>query len=83
VCNLLAVLGTIGGIVVLYRRHSEFTFPLTVCPVVFPLLYYATHASLRYRHPLDPVIVLLATIAVAAPLQALANRSCPSPEKSG
>ena len=65
VCNLLVVLGTLGGNAVLYRRRSEFTFPLAVCPVVFPLLYYATHASLRYRHPLDPVLILLTTIAVA------------------
>ncbi len=65
VCNLLVVLGTLGGIAVLYRRRSEFTFPLAVCPVVFPLLYYATHASLRYRHPLDPALILLTTIAAA------------------
>jgi hypothetical protein len=74
VCNLLAVLGTLGGIAVLYYRRNEFTFPLAISPIVFPLLYYATHASLRYRHPLDPVIVILATIAAAAPPQALANR---------
>jgi hypothetical protein len=63
-CSLLGVLGTIGGIVVLYLKRSEFAFPLAACPIVFPLLYYATHGSLRYRHPLDPVIVLLGTIAV-------------------
>jgi hypothetical protein len=78
VCNLLAVLGTLGGIAVLYRQRSEFTFPLAVSPVVFPLLYYATHASLRYRHPLDPIIVILATIAAAAPLGTLGNRRQPA-----
>jgi hypothetical protein len=72
-CSLLAVLGTIGGIAVLYRWHSEFGFPLTVGPIVFPLLYYATHGSLRYRHPLDPVIVLLTTIAVTGAWQAVSN----------
>ena len=58
VCNLLAVLGTLGGIAVLYRRRSKYTFLLAVSPIVFPLLYYATHATLRYRHPLDPIIVI-------------------------
>jgi hypothetical protein len=72
-CSLLAVLGTVGGIVVLYRRHREFAFPLAVCPIVFPLLYYATHGSLRYRHPLDPVIALLATIAVTGAWQAISK----------
>jgi hypothetical protein len=81
VCNLLAVLGTLGGIAVLYHRRSEFTFPLAVSPIVFPLLYYATHTTLRYRHPLDPIIVLLATVAAAAPLQAFATRHHPSREK--
>ena len=82
VCNLLAVLGTLGGIAVLYHRRSEFTFPLAISPVVFPLLYYATHATLRYRHPLDPIIVILATIAAAAPLPALANRRQPAPPRA-
>ena len=48
VCNLLAVLGTIAGIAVLYARRSEFAFPLAVSPVIFPtpLLRDARHAAL-------------------------------------
>ncbi|MGB6668563.1 MAG: glycosyltransferase family 39 protein [Candidatus Acidiferrum sp.] len=41
-------------------------FPLAVFPLVFPCLYYLTHADLRYRHPIDPIVLLLTTIAVAA-----------------
>ena len=40
-------------------------FPLAVFPVVFPCLYYLTHADLRYRHPIDPVVLLLAAIFLA------------------
>ena len=40
-------------------------FPLAVFPVIFPCLYYLTHADLRYRHPIDPVVLLLTAIAVA------------------
>lgn len=40
-------------------------FPLAVFPAVFPCLYYVTHADLRYRHPIDPIVLLLTTIAVA------------------
>jgi Dolichyl-phosphate-mannose-protein mannosyltransferase len=69
VCTLLGILGTVGGIVVLIWRRSPYAFLLGVSPVVFPLLYYATHGSLRYRHPLDPVIVILSTIAATALLQ--------------
>jgi dolichyl-phosphate-mannose-protein mannosyltransferase len=41
-------------------------FPLAVFPVIFPCLYYLTHADLRYRHPIDPVVLLLAVIGVWA-----------------
>jgi hypothetical protein len=40
-------------------------FPLAVFPVVFPCLYYLTHADLRYRHPIDPVVLLLAVVFLA------------------
>ncbi len=40
-------------------------FPLSVFPLVFPCLYYLTHADLRYRHPIDPVVLLLAAIFLA------------------
>src|SRR5277367_5683453 len=39
--------------------------PLAVFPLVFPCLYYLTHADLRYRHPIDPVVCLLTVVAVA------------------
>jgi 4-amino-4-deoxy-L-arabinose transferase-like glycosyltransferase len=39
-------------------------FPLAAFPMVFPCLYYLTHADLRYRHPIDPVVLLLTVIGV-------------------
>ena len=44
---------------------SQFTWLLAVFPVIFPCLYYVTHADLRYRHPIDPIVSLLTVIAVA------------------
>jgi hypothetical protein len=29
-------------------------------------LYYITHTSLRYRHPIDPVVLLLSAVAAGA-----------------
>jgi Dolichyl-phosphate-mannose-protein mannosyltransferase len=40
-------------------------FPLAVFPVVFPCLYYLTHADLRYRHPIEPIVLLLTVVLVA------------------
>jgi 4-amino-4-deoxy-L-arabinose transferase-like glycosyltransferase len=68
-CNFLAAIGTLGGLVVLYRKHSPFLFPVLVFPLVFPCAYYFTRALLRYRHPIDPIVLLLTALAVAELLQ--------------
>jgi type IV secretory pathway VirB2 component (pilin) len=65
-CNALAAIGALQGIAVLYRRQNEFAFPIAAFPVVFPCVYYITHASLRYRHAIDPVVLLLTAIAASA-----------------
>ncbi|MGC1619624.1 MAG: glycosyltransferase family 39 protein [Candidatus Acidiferrum sp.] len=49
-------------------------FPLAVFPVFFPCLYYVTHADLRYRHAIDPIVLLLTTIAVAAAYSKMKER---------
>jgi hypothetical protein len=33
--------------------------------LVFPLVFYLTHASLRYRFPMDPIMMVLAAYGVA------------------
>jgi hypothetical protein len=63
-CATFSGVGALAGVLVLFWRRSPFAFPLAVYPVVFPLVYYITHTSLRYRHPLDPVVLLLAAVAV-------------------
>ena len=65
-CALLSGIGALAGITVLLRSQSDFTFPLAAYPIVFPFLYYITHTSLRYRHPIDPVVLLLTAIAANA-----------------
>ena len=65
-CAAVSGIGALAGIVVLIRRRSEYAFPLAVYPVVFPFLYYITHTSLRYRHPIDAIVLLLTAIAAGA-----------------
>jgi hypothetical protein len=62
-------IGALLGTAVLIRRRSEYAFPLAVYPLIFPFLYYITHTSLRYRHPIDPVVLLLTAIAAGALVQ--------------
>ena len=71
--NSFAAMGTIAGIFVLWWRRSAFAFPASVFPVVFPMVYYVTHASLRYRHAIDPVVLLLTAIALHALTQTVAR----------
>jgi len=65
-CAVLSGMGALAGIAVLVRRRSDYAFPLAAYPVVFPFLYYITHTSLRYRHPIEPVVLLLTAIAAQA-----------------
>ncbi len=62
--NDLAPLCAFLGILVLLATKNSYAFPVVAFPLVFPLLYYLTHTSLRYRHPIDPVVLLLAVIGV-------------------
>jgi 4-amino-4-deoxy-L-arabinose transferase-like glycosyltransferase len=74
VANWIAALGTLGGVFVLWWRRNVYAFPAAAFPVVFPLVYCLTHASLRYRHAIDPVVLLLSAIALQAVFQALGRR---------
>ncbi len=62
--NFFTAIGCAIGIVLLWRKHSPYLFPLAAFIVVVPIIYYVTHASLRYRHPIDPIVLLLAAVAV-------------------
>jgi hypothetical protein len=64
--NLLLAVGTLLGIWFLLRTRNPLAFPIAALPVLYPLVYYLTHTSLRYRHPIDPLLVLLTTMAIAA-----------------
>ena len=84
---LIAALSGIGAliaIVVLVGSRSTYAFPLAAFPAFFPFLYYVTHTSLRYRHPIDPVVLLLTAIALQTLLQFIPRvyRSKPGAEST-
>ena len=66
--NILISLGVIAGIVVLLARRHPYAFPLIVVPIVYPCLYYVTVALLRYRHPIDPILILISAVALSGVL---------------
>jgi hypothetical protein len=59
--SLLCLLGALWA----YRARQPDAFPFAMVLVIFPLVFYVTHASLRYRFPIDPIMLVLATSAVA------------------
>ncbi len=75
VFNDAAPLGAFLGIVVLLARRNSYVIPVLAFLLVFPLLYYLTHTSLRYRHPIDPIVLLLAVIGIQGLWLALAGKS--------
>jgi 4-amino-4-deoxy-L-arabinose transferase-like glycosyltransferase len=79
ITNTLAALGALCGILVLVRSQSIYAFPLAAGPIVYPVIYYVTHTSLRYRHPIDPVLLLLVAIALAAALPSRCVHAEPDP----
>jgi 4-amino-4-deoxy-L-arabinose transferase-like glycosyltransferase len=62
--NLITAMGSLIGIAVLCRSRSPYVFSAAVFILAVPLVYYATHASLRYRHPIDPIALTLTAIVV-------------------
>jgi hypothetical protein len=82
--NIFVSLFGLMGILVLSREKNVFTFPIAMYPLVFPVVYYITHSSIRYRHPIDPAMIVLAALAVAYPVRALSRRNArvPSPDMS-
>jgi hypothetical protein len=62
--NLLAGIGTLFGIVALYRQRSPHAFPAAILVIVYPMASYLTLASARYRLPIDPAALLLVAVAV-------------------
>lgn len=69
----LSLLGFLG-VLFLYREKNEYAFPLATFPLIYPIVYYVTHSSLRYRHPLDPAMVVLAIFALAYPVRVIIQK---------
>ncbi len=40
--------------------------PYAIALFTFPLVYYVTHNEMRYRRPIDPLMVVLAIVAIAS-----------------
>jgi hypothetical protein len=64
-CTSMTVLMLFGALS-FWRRDRTTALPYLVLIALFPLTYYVTHASPDYRQPIEPEIVVLAGVGVAA-----------------
>ncbi len=78
--NLVATLGTLCGIIILFRERSPFAIPIAAFPVIYPWAYYLTLALPRYRLPIDPIVMLLLAISMQRMGQKLAPAKSPATE---
>jgi hypothetical protein len=60
----LSLLGLFGVLYAHRSRHPD-AAPYGMVLLIFPLVFYVTHSSQRYRFPMDPIIVVLAASSVA------------------
>ena len=60
--SLLALAGLYRAI----RDRRDRVIPIVIPMVLFPFAYYATHSDSRYRHPIDPVVVVFMAYAVTS-----------------
>ena len=72
--NLFVSLFGLVGLLLLYRAKSPYAFPIAMFPLIYPIVYYITHTSLRYRHPMDPVLMVSVAFALTYPALVKARR---------
>jgi Dolichyl-phosphate-mannose-protein mannosyltransferase len=69
--NFLLLTGSVAAILGQLLKKHPLAIPYLVFPVLFPVVYYLTHTSLRYRHPIDPFLILLTVYSAAGAYRAL------------
>jgi dolichyl-phosphate-mannose-protein mannosyltransferase len=72
--NLFIVLAGLSGLLIFCRKHPEISTPIAAVPLVYPAIYYVTHPSLRYRHPMDPILIVMAAFAICYVVSAVTRR---------
>jgi hypothetical protein len=65
--SLLAFLGALLA----FRTRNPEAAPYALVILSYPALFYVTHGSGRYRHPIDPILTVLAVFAITCAIRPL------------
>jgi len=63
--NCMLSLMSLLGVLYARRVHHPDAAPFGMVLLIFPMVFYLTHSSPRYRFPMDPIMVVLAASSVA------------------
>lgn len=80
--NALLSLLTLLGARFAYRARLPEAFPFAAVLLVFPLVFYLTHSSPRYRFPIDSIMLILSVYTVACLVSLLRGRPIQIPERA-
>jgi hypothetical protein len=61
----------LAGLILALRADWQGSLPLAMCAILFPIPYYLTRSSLRFRHPIDPLLTIFTAYAIARLLAVL------------
>ena len=64
----ISLMAWLGMFLALKRKGAD-AVPYAIALIIFPVVYYATHTFNTYRHPIEPVIFLLAAYAAVSGLK--------------
>lgn len=78
--SMLSFLCLLGALYA-HRAHDPEAPVFSFVLLVFPLVFYLTHTTPRYRYPIDPIIVVLASSAVARLISSARARVRPEADK--
>lgn len=62
--SVMSVL-SLAGAFLLWRSFGWDAAPVWLGAALFPVTYYVSHVTLRYRHPVDPLLAILAVYALS------------------
>jgi 4-amino-4-deoxy-L-arabinose transferase-like glycosyltransferase len=79
--NLLLALSSllaIGGLLLALKRRVHGAFLFATLIVFYPLIYYITFPSARYRHAIEPELIVLAVYLIVAVCAGVRSRRQPA-----
>ena len=59
-----SLIAWVGLALALWRKRFD-AVPEAIVLTLYPLIYYVTHTWSTYRHPIEPVVILMACYAAA------------------